>query len=384
MRLSTSMFVMTALSGFATMACNSGVKDGPATPPPAEMSGVMKGEVSNPTLPSALDLDHETSSASDRPTRQDRVETIELMLSRMESGHFEDAFRHLDDAIVWTEIGRPTGEFDTVLEVIEYQRRARLGLSDFRLRARRVIDSADYQAVEFVWSARHTGALSDGAAATDKVVTLPGAMLVHYQSDGRIDRVWVFQDWPHIAQQLGLAPGLAADFVATPFPTSTDVVIGTQDAAIASSYGTFAARMGRDVYMKALAEQTTDDFGVVNLRSGQLIKGSEAMLAYFGERVGSFDIVGTRVEAMVGAGEFFVAFVTHDYVYQGGFVGVPANGQKVVTHTLDVVRFDPQSLRFKSLTTYGNSVEILTALGLGPSASIIPEARLREPVGANP
>ncbi len=381
MRLPISVFVITAMSGFATVACN---KDGPAAPPVAEMGRSVEGEVSNPTLPTAVDHDRESPSEADRRAPTDRVDSIKMMLSKMESGHFEDAFQHLDGAIVWTEIGRPTGELGTVAEVVDYQRRARVGLSDFRLRARRIIDSADYQAVEFVWSARHTGNLTDGTAATDKMVTMPGAMLVHYQVDGRIDRVWVFQDWPHVAQQLGLAAGLPSDFVATPFPESTDVIMGSLDSAIASSYGTFASRMGRDVYMKALAEQTTDDFGVVNLRSGQLIKGSEAMLAYFGERVGSFDIVGTKVEAMLGAGEFFVAFVTHDYVYRGGFVGVAANEQKVVTHTLDVVRFDPPTLRFKSLATYGNSVEILTALGLGPTASITPEARSREPAGANP
>lgn len=388
MRLSSRMFVVTAIAGLAVAACNN--EDSPSAPPmakvpqPAQVPQPMVAEISNPTLPTALDRDREPPSANDHRGPTDRVESIKTMLSKMESGHFEDAFAYLGDAIIWTEIGRPDGELTTVPEVVEFQRRARMGMSDFRLRARRIIDSADYQAVEFVWSARHTGPLADGRAATDKVATLPGAMLVHYQADGRIDRVWVFQDLPNVAQQLGLAPGLPADFIPVPFPETTDVVVGALDSSFASSYGTFASRMGRDVYTKALSEQTTDDFGVVNLRSGQLIKGSEAMLAYFGERVGSFDIAGTRVEAVMGAGEFFAAFVTHDYVYRGGFMGVAATDQKVVTHTLDVVRFDSLSLRIKSLATYGNSAEILSALGLGSSASLTPDVRLRGLVDSTP
>lgn len=372
MRPHNGMIIAWTLAGFS-VACD---KD-KAPSPTAQVRSTTQANPASPTLPTPVDRDRKPPSEDDRRGPTDRVAAIKVMLTQMESGEFGPAFRYLDEDVVWTEVGLPNGELDSVPAIIDYQRRARVGYSDFKLRSKRVIDSADYQVVEYVWSARHSGTFADGTPPTDKVATVPGAMLIRYQSDGLIDRVWVFQDWPNAVQQLGLAPGLPADFKATMLPEQVELVSGTLDSAFASSYGTFASRMGRDLYVKALAEQTADDFAVINLRSGQLVQGKDAMLAYFGERVGSFEVESTKVEAMMGAGSYFAAFITHNYAYRGGFMGVLANDQKVTTHSLDVVQFDPATLRFKSLATYGNSFEILSALGLSARSSPKPEARLR-------
>lgn len=348
-----------------------------AAAPMAQVTEAKKASQASPGLPSPVDQERSPPEPEDRRGPSDRVAAIAVMLSQIESGEFGPAFRYLDEDLVWTEIGLPDGEFDTVPEVIDYQRRVRVGFSEFKLRSKRIIDSGDYQVVEYVWSAKHTGAFADGTPPTGKVATVPSAMLLRYQADGLIDRVWVFQDWPNVVQQLGLAPGLPAEFSASSLPEETELVRGEVDKAFASSYDTFASRMGRDLYVKALAEQTADDFAVIDLRTGKLVQGREAMLAYFGDRVGSFELKKSKVEAMVGASPYFAAFITHDYVYRGGFMGVLANDQKVTTHSLDVVHFDPSTLRFKSLATYGNSFEILSALGLNAQSTSRPDARFK-------
>jgi hypothetical protein len=345
------------------------------TPTPASQLTREQVRPSNPRLPSPADLTRKPPTEAERRGPIDRAAAVKVMLAKMESGDFAQAFRYLDEDVVWTEVGLPVGELDTVPELVDYQRRARVGLSDFRLRPSRIIDSADYQVLEYVWSALHTSALADGTPPTGKVATVPGAMLIRYQADGLIDRVWVFQDWPNAVQQLGLAPGLPADFKAARLPDRTELINGGLDSVFAASYRSFASRMRRDAYVKALAEHTSEDFAVINLHSGHLVKGQDAMLAYFGERVGSFDIEDTEIEVMLGAGNFFAAFITHHYTYRGGFMGVLANAQKVTTHTLDVVQYDPRTLRFTSLASYGNSYEILSALGLSAWSETQPEAR---------
>lgn len=348
-----------------------------APSPMAQVTQTKNVGQASPGLPSAVDHERRPPEPADRRGPSDRVAAIAVMLSQIESGEFGPAFRYLDEDLVWTEIGLPDGEFDTVPEVIDYQRRMRVGFSEFKLRSKRIIDSGDYQVVEYVWSAKHTGTFADGTPPTGKVATVPSAMLLRYQADGLVDRVWVFQDWPNVVQQLGLAPGLPADFSANALPDETELVKGAVDQAFASSYETFASRMGRDLYVKALAEQTADDFAVIDLRTGRLVQGREAMLAYFGERVGSFELKKSKVEVVVGASPYFAAFITHDYVYRGGFMGVLANEQEVTTHSLDVVQFDPSTLQFKGLATYGNSFEILSALGLNAQSTSRPDARFK-------
>lgn len=362
-------------SGVSLGACKGAVEPPMAEPATAQVSQSEPEKPLTPEAPSEPAVNRLPSAPSEVRGPVDRSEALQSTLAHMERGDFGQAFKYLAAEVVWTEVGLPNGELDSVPELISYQERSRTGFSEFRIKASRILESADYQVVEFVWAARHTGAFADGTAATNKVAVLPGAMLLRYQGNGLVDRVWVFQDWTSVLQQLGLAADLPRDFKPSSFPGETEVIIGRYEPILRERYESFVAKLGRDDFQATLAARTTPDFAWTDLGSGQLVSGHDGSNSYFAQRQGRFARERSVLEAAVGAGPFFAAYVTNTLVYQGGYLGVPGSDQSITTHTLDIVRFDADNTRLVSLVSYGNSYEIMAALGITAGAAPRPEAK---------
>ncbi len=350
------------VAGLALGAC--GKKDAPPEAPIAQLNKPDPAKPATPATPPAPDKDRELPTEADRKAPLNRTDTIKETFKLMEKGDLGQALRYLDKDVDWTEVGLPAGEFESADAVIAYQQKARTGFSDVKMRPRRIIESADYQVVEYVWSARHSGAFADGTAATEKVATVPAAMLVRYGEDGLIDDVWNFVDWPHVLQQLGLGPELPKDFQAVAIPGDVDVVMGAGDATYRERYVGFVGGLGPDQYKTTFSERTTPDFSWHDLMTGRTVTNHDGTNTYFADRRGAFVRDSTEIETTIAAGPYFVAYVTNKLVYKGGYFGVPADDQKINTHTLDIMQFDPATLRVKTLASYGNSYEILAALGV--------------------
>jgi|GEM_PF-1733178 len=362
-----------SVAGLALGACG---KNEPPKTPESPLTQVSKPEAKpekaeTPPTPSKPDRDQELPAAADRKAPLDRSETIQATLASLEKGELGQAFKYFDKDVDWVEVGLPDGELEGVDQIVAYQQKIRTGFSDFHIKAKRIIEAADYQVVEYVWSAKHTGAFPDGTLATDKVATLPAALLIRYKENGLVDKVWSFQDWPNVLQQLGTAPGLPADFKAAAIPSKADVVIGAGVPEYRDRYVGFVSKLGPEDYKNTLAEKAATDFMWIDFGTGQPVK-HDGSNTYLADRRGSFMRDSTDVETTIGAGPLFAAYVTNKLVYKGGFLGVPADNQKVTTHTLDIVEFDPANLRMKTLASYGNSYEILAALGLNAGAAQIP------------
>ncbi len=379
MRRDNWIIASIAVSGIALGACgmsnDKSEKDPIPEPATAQVSQDQPVMPTAPEPPSAPEVDREQATPGERRGPVDRAGALQSTLAQMERGDFGEAFKYLAEDVVWTEVGLPDGELTSVPEIVGYEEKSRTGFSEFQIKARRIIESADYQVVEFVWSARHTGAFADGTAATNKVAVVPGAMLLRYQKNGLINRVWVFQDWPNALQQLGLAQGLPADFKTVAFPTHTEIVIGRYEPLFREKYEGFVDKLGPRDYRATLGDHTAADFAWSDLDSGQLVSTHDGTNTYFAQRRGSFERDGFAIETAIGAGPFFAAYVTNNLVYKGGFMGVPADNQKITTHTLDIVSFELETLRFKTLASYGNSYEILAALGVSAGAAARPEAK---------
>ncbi|MFO0748197.1 MAG: nuclear transport factor 2 family protein [Myxococcota bacterium] len=345
MRARTPLVIASIYGGLALGACSKN----PAPPEPATAQVSQRDPVPpvDPATPAAPEPERK-APAAERRGPADRTAGIEGTLALMEAGDFGKAFTLLADPVTWTEVGLPKGELDSLGAVIDYQRSSRTGLSDFHLKPKRIIESADYQVVELVWSARHTGAFADGTPATDKTVTLPAAMLLHYQRDGLVDRVWVFQDWPNALQQLGLAPGLPEGFHPAAMPDKVEVVTGPEAPDL------------RARYLEQLARPEPQPVRTELGRAGQSA---------------DFQRKSTDVSIALGAGGTFVAFATNELVYRGGFLAVAPADQEVTTHTLDIVELDPATGRFTGVTSYGNSYEIMAALQITAGAAERPDGK---------
>ena len=349
-------------------ACDK--KDQPPTPPLAQVSRV------EPVKPPAPDKPHNPDLAraneADLGGLENRTQATQETFALMERGDFAMAFKRFSASVRWTEVGLPQGEFDSVAKLIAFQRASRTGFSDFQIKPQRIIESADYEVVEYVWSARHTGAFADGTPATNKVATLPGAMLIHYKTAEVIDQIWVFHDWPSVLQQLGLAPGLPEGFEPHAMPGKSEVVTGAAEPRYQGRYHDFLTGLGPDAYEITLRDQATDDLSWFDVTAGKVLTGRAAAATHLGGRSKAFTLVSSEIQTAIGAGLYFAAFTKNELVYKGGFMNVTADGQKVTTHTLDIVLFDATSLRFKRLASYGNSYETLAALRLSAASTARP------------
>ena len=359
-----------AVAGLALGAC--GKKDPVPEAPIAQLSKPDPAKPATPATPPAPDKDRQLPSEADRKAPLNRTDTIKETFQLMEKGDLGQALRYLAKDVDWTEVGLPAGEFDSAEAVIAYQQKARTGLSDVKLRPRRIIESSDYQVVEYVWSARHSGAFADGTPATSKVATVPAAMLVRYGEDGLIVDVWNFMDWPNVLQQLGLGPELPKDFRAVAIPGDVDVIMGAGDPTYRERYVGFVGGLGPDQYKSTFSERTTADFSWYDLMTGNVVTNHDGTNTYFADRRGAFVREATDIETTIAAGPYFVAYAKNKLVYKGGFLGVPANDQKVTTHTLDLMQFDVETMRVKTLASYGNSYEILAALGMTAGGAASP------------
>lgn len=338
---------------------------------------IMKNEAAapvTPETPSDPDRDRIPPPADEAKGPANRTQAIEDSLAAMQRGDTRAALKYVADDITWTEVGLPDGELDSLDEIVQYEARSRTGFADVKITPSRVIESADYQVVEYVWSARHTGAFADGTAATDKVATVPGAMLIRYDDDGLIDRVWRFQDWPSALQQLGLAPGLPEGFRAVEAPTSAEVVMGPSTTDYRTTYVDFMNRLGTDL-AGAYKDRTTDDFAWSDFSSGRRVTTRDVAGPYFATSQGRFVQDSMEIQTAISAGPYFVAYVEHKLVYKGGLLDVPAEDQRITTHTLDIVQFDPATTRLRTLASYGNSYEILAGLNITAGAASRPQAK---------
>jgi len=369
----TVTFIAPTVFGMLALACLKPTKK--AAPEPA-MAQVSEVDAQRPVVPEPPSEPlPERAAPSEIRGPVGRAEALRATFAHMEKGEFAQAFKYLSDDIVWTEVGLPDGEFESAPAIIAFQEKARTGLSSFRIQIKRIIEAGDYQVVEYVWSAQHTGPFADGTAATGKVATLPSAMLLRYQENGLIDRVWLFQDWPNALQQLGLAPDLPNGFRPFEVPTEMEVVLGPSDGPYRETYERFLRGLGPNDSGATMASLTTDDFAWVDLASGQLVADHDGNNAYFAQRSGSFDRVATTFDTVItAAGPLIAAYVTNELIYKGGFMGVAAHDERMTTHTLDIAEFDPETLRLKTLVSYGNSYEIMAALGLPAGAATKPEA----------
>ncbi len=349
-------------------ACDK--KDPAPIPPLAQVSQGEPAKPPAPDKPSAPDLDR--AREADQGGLSNRTQATQQQFALMERGDFAMAFKRFTDSVHWTEVGLPDGEFDSVTELIAFQRSSRTGFSDFKIKPQRIIEAADYEVVEYVWSARHTGAFADGTPATNKVATLPGAMLIHYKTPESIDQVWVFHDWPSVLQQLGLAPGLPEGFEPHAMPAKSEIITGAAEPRYQGRYRDFLTGLGPDAYESTLRDQATDDLSWFDTTAGKVLSGRVAAATHLGGRSRSFTLVKSEIQTAIGVGLYFAAFTKNELLYKGGFMNVAADGQKVTTHTLDIVQFDAPSLRFKRLASYGNSYETLAALRLSAASTVRP------------
>jgi predicted ester cyclase len=194
-----------------------------------------------------------------------------------------------------------------------------------------------------------------------KRVTVPGAFVVHYTADNKVDEMWNFMDQANVMMQIGMIPGLPEGFTPVPMPEQVEIVKGEATPGMAEAYKAFGDKMKPDTFEAAVAEMMHDEFTMVDFMTGKTVAKAE-LNEHMKQWLGMFADHTTTVDKDLAAGNYYVALTTMTGTYKGGIPGAEANDQKVTMHELSVSEMVDG--KFKSYAGYANGLELAAQLGL--------------------
>jgi len=365
MRLYISILAAATLT---TTACDK--KAEPAKPEPAKTEEPVKEQ---PTEAKAEEPKAEEPKAeepkAEEPKKEepvaavavDRTEGVQKAMEAWAAGKMEDCFAQLTDDAVRTNVGDPQHpEVKGKQAIIDHAKAMYANLSDVKLKAKRIIEAGDTQVVEYVISANMKSKGADGAEVV-KAVTVPGAMVLAYNAEGKVTAVTEYVDQASMMMQAGAIPGLAEGFTAVAMPETTEVIKGDANPALSATYKAFGEKMKPDTIEAAIAEHIADDYQMVDFRTGKTIAKAD-MAAMMKGWMGMFADVTMAADKEITVGEYHVAMTTMTGTYKGGIEGAEAKDQKVTMHSLEVSRIVDG--KFKSWAGYDNGMEIAAQLGM--------------------
>ncbi|MFO0746761.1 MAG: nuclear transport factor 2 family protein [Myxococcota bacterium] len=324
----------------------------------------------------------EEKPAEVRKGAADRTAAVQAAFDAVTAGKTADAFANFADDATWTDVGaQGGGETKGRQAIIDAHTKMMSAFTDTHMKASRIIEAGEYQVVEFVWTGKNTAALADGTAATNKDVALAGGMVLHYNADGLVDKAWNFQDQVSMMEQLGLIPGLPADYVAAKLPETTEVVKGDFNPALKDQYMAFGAKMKPDTIDAAIDEMMADDYSMVDGMTGKTVTGKAAMKEAMHAWMKMFTVDAMNVDMAMGAGDYLVVVGNADMTYLGGIGDIKPDGQKVKSHSLEISKFE--NGKFKSYASYENHMEVMAALAPMGGAAEKP-AEAAAPAGEAP
>ena len=298
----------------------------------------------------------------------DRTATLQKAFEAVSAGNFAEAFASFTDDATVTLTG--VGDIKGKQAIIDAYTKNSVGWTGTKMKAARIVEQGEYQAVEYVWQATNSADLADGTKATNKTATARGASIMHFTADGKVDRMWEFVDMANVAMQIGAMPGLAADFIPATIPETTEVVKGEANAAAKDLYANLIAKFHPDTYEAAIKEVVADDFTMVDCMTGKTASGVAGATEGVKQWVTMFPDLAFTVDLEFSAGDFYVVATTATGTYKGGIPGVDAKDQKVTTHSVDFVKIAGGKIH--SVGNYGNSLEMFAQLGLVAGAAAKP------------
>ena len=364
MRLYISILAVAALT---TTAC--GKKAEPAKPEPAKTEEPAKADPAKEPTEAKKEEPKAEEPKAEEPKKEepvaaapvDRTEGIQKALENWAAGKMEDCFAQLTDDAVRTNVGDPQhAEIKGKQAIIDHSKALYATMSDVKVKASRIIEAGDNQIVEYVVSANMKSKGADGAEVV-KAVTVPAAMVLTYNAEGKVTAFVEYIDQANMMMQAGAIPGLPEGFAAVKFPETTEIIKGEANPALIATYKAFSEKMKPDTIEAAVAEMVADDFTSVDAMSGKTVAKAE-LAGFIKAMMGMFADTTNTIDKEFAVGEYLVTICTGTGTYKGGIPGAEAKDQKVTMHSLDVSRIVDG--KFKSWAGYQNGMEVAAQLGM--------------------
>lgn len=290
----------------------------------------------------------------------DRTEGVQKALEAWSTGDMDAAYAHYTDDVVLYNVGNPQmPEVKGKAAVVEMAKSMKSTMTELKVKASRIIEAGEVQVVEYVIQGQFKAPGDEAAVA--KSVTIPAAMVLAYNAEGKVAQAWNFQDDASALQQIGAIPGLPEGFQPVAFPEATEVVKGEKNDALAAIYKDFGAKMASAETIDSIADLLAEDYTMVDFQTGKTIPKADTV-AYLKAWSGMFADKTNTIDKEFSVGEFYVTVSTMTGTYKGGIPNVEAKDQKITITSLDVSRIVDG--KFKSWAGYSNGMQVLSGLGV--------------------
>jgi steroid delta-isomerase-like uncharacterized protein len=290
----------------------------------------------------------------------DRTEGVQKALEAWSTGDMDAAYAHYTDDVVLYNVGNPQmPEVKGKAAVVEMAKSMKSTMTELKVKASRIIEAGEVQVVEYVIQGQFKAPGDEAAPA--KTITVPAAMVLAYNAEGKVAQAWNFQDDASALQQIGAIPGLPEGFAPVAFPEATEVVKGEKNDALAAIYKDFGAKMSSAETIDSIADLLAEDYTMVDFSSGKTIAKADTV-AFLKAWSGMFADKTNTIDKEFSVGEFYITVSTMTGTYKGGIPNVEAKDQKVTITSLDISRIVDG--KFKSWAGYSNNMQILSSLGV--------------------
>jgi steroid delta-isomerase-like uncharacterized protein len=252
--------------------------------------------------------------------------------------------------------------------------------SDFKVGVKRTFTHGN--TVAFEWVA--TGTNNGGAKPTNRAIGFPGASVVTYDDDGLIKEEHLYFDYPTLMSQRD-ATAKAGTFrapIALPTAAEDHLSKGTPDEAknldtAKALYAGFEKKGGLDSLAFVTDDSAFDDYTMP-----ATIKGTKAIKDYVTSFWTAFPDMTQVKPVQFTADDYVVTEGTLTGTQKGAMGPIKATNKPVTFRFVDIFRL--KDGKAAHLDTYGNSAEILVAIGAMPQPGAAPAGSASASAPASP
>ena len=235
---------------------------------------------------------------------------------------------------------------------------------DVAMALARVLVKGDQAVIEWV----ATGTDTASEKPSGKKAGFRAASVLWFNADGLIKQDHTYMDSATIAMQQGKMPGKARAVATLPTGDAPWIMAtGTEDALADKAKNAWPVSWPKHD-KKAYDASITDDFVHEEIAGPNDFNGRKEAMKEFEVFEKAVPDMKVSVDNAWAAGSFVVMEFTFSGTQKGALGPIRATGKPFTMHGLDVVAMSGgETPRMQKATTYSNSIEYLTQLGVVPA-----------------
>jgi steroid delta-isomerase-like uncharacterized protein len=237
-------------------------------------------------------------------------------------------------------------------------------MSKIKMGESRVFVKNEVVISEWVVNATHSGDFM-GNKATEKPVGWQGASVVWFNDDGLIKEEHMYWNPATVLFQVGASKDKNRAVPAIPGKPEVVVSQNTpeeeQNITIIQQINTAWENKDEPSWLGLLTDTAEWD----DLTTAEPAKGKQGVLKYFKGFATAFPDAKLETQNSWGVGDWVIEEGTYAGTNTGPLYGAPATKKAMTLHELNIIQLSKDDKIVKAVT-YGNDLEMLSQLGLGP------------------